>query len=72
VKNKVVADSVYRFKGLERPVVIVTDLSLRGQEDEVTRRAKMNVAITRAQSFLRIIDTWEAIRREPELNGLCS
>jgi len=27
MKDEVVAESVYRFKGLERPVVILTDLS---------------------------------------------
>jgi plasmid maintenance system killer protein len=70
LRDEVVADSVYRFKGLERPVVILTDLSLRGREDDATRRAKMNVAITRAQSFLRIIDTSGAISKEPELDAL--
>jgi hypothetical protein len=70
MRDELVADSVYRFKGLERSAVILTDLSLRALEDEAIRRAKMNVAITRAQSFLRIIDTEEAISREPELIGL--
>lgn len=69
MRGQVVADSVYRFKGLERPAVILTDLSLRGPEDAMIRRAKMNVAITRAQSFLRIIDTKEALSKEPELTG---
>jgi superfamily I DNA and RNA helicase len=68
MKDEVVAESVYRFKGLERPVVILTDLSLRGSESDAIRRAKMNVAITRAQSFLRIIDTSEAISKERELD----
>jgi DNA helicase IV len=72
IKGEVVADSVYRFKGLERPVVILTDLSLRGSESDAIRRAKMNVAITRAQSFLRIIDTSEAISKERELDVILS
>jgi len=42
MKDEVVAESVYRFKGLERPVVILTDLSLRGSESDAIRRAKMN------------------------------
>jgi superfamily I DNA/RNA helicase len=67
IRNEIVADSVYRFKGLERPAVILTDLSLRGLESDAIRRAKMNVAITRAQSFLRIVDTSEAIAQEREL-----
>ncbi len=68
MRDEVVAESVYRFKGLERSIVILTDLSLRGSESDTIRRAKMNVAITRAQSFLRIIDTSEAISKERELD----
>ena len=68
INHEVIADSVYRFKGLQRPVVILTALSLRGSEIDAIRRAKMNVAITRAQSFLRIIDTSDAISKEPELD----
>jgi superfamily I DNA and RNA helicase len=57
MRNEIVADSVYRFKGLERSAIMLTDLSLRKPEENLMRRPKMNVAITRARSVLRIIDT---------------
>jgi superfamily I DNA and RNA helicase len=67
---KVVADTMLRFKGLERSAVILTDLSLRGKESIETRRAGMYIAITRARSFLRIIDTRQALSSEAPIAGL--
>ncbi len=68
--EEIVADSVFRFKGLERRAVILTDLSLRSPEEAAMRRAKMYVAITRARSFIRVVDTGKEVRGEPELAAL--
>jgi ATP-dependent exoDNAse (exonuclease V) alpha subunit len=50
-------ESVWRFKGLERPAVIVTDLS------ESTDDALRYVAMTRARSVLVVVGDESAIRR---------
>lgn len=56
--NQVVADTFLRFKGLERPAVIVTDLRL------VTDRAdvRMHIALTRALDVVRVVAAREDLR----------
>lgn len=68
--SNAVADTMLRFKGLERAAVIVSDLSLRGRESAETRRAGMYIALTRARSFLRIVDTRQALAGEAPLADL--
>ena len=53
----IAVESVWRFKGLERPVVIVTDLT------EGTQDALRYVAMTRARSVLVIVGEEAAFRR---------
>ena len=53
----IAVESVWRFKGLERPVVIVTDLT------EGTQDALRYVAMTRARSVLVIVGEEAALRR---------
>lgn len=48
-KGKVVRDSVRRFKGLDRPVVLLCEMDREGDEDLVY------VALTRAKSLLVVI-----------------
>jgi len=50
-------ESVWRFKGLERPAVIVTDLTER------TRDALRYVAMTRARSVLVMVGEEAALKR---------
>ena len=45
----IAVESVWRFKGLERPAVIVTDLT------ESTKDSLLYVAMTRAQSVLILV-----------------
>jgi len=51
----VVADTFLRFKGLERPAVIVTDLDDLRVNDRMGTR--LHIALTRALDFVRIVGT---------------
>lgn len=62
-REHIVCDTFMRFKGLERPAVIVTDI--RYVEDRYATR--MNIALTRALGVVRIIDTKEALNKDPFL-----
>jgi hypothetical protein len=64
--NEIVDDTFLRFKGLERPAVIVTDLNLIHDRGEV----RMYIAITRALSALRIVAPRDAINADPILTKL--
>jgi len=62
-QNEIIDDTFLRFKGLERPAVIVTDLNLIHDRREV----RMYIAITRALSALRIVAPRDAISADPIL-----
>ena len=49
--ERIVCDTFMRFKGLERPAVVVTDL--RYVKDRLGTR--MNIALTRALGVVRIV-----------------
>jgi superfamily I DNA and RNA helicase len=69
--GRVTADTALRFKGLERSAIIVTDFSLRGTETKLEGwRARLLIAVTRAQSVVRIIDTRESLSLDPVLARL--
>jgi DNA helicase IV len=69
--GRVTADTALRFKGLERSAIIVTDLSLCGTETKSEEwRARLHIAVTRAQSVVRIIDTRESLSLDPVLARL--
>ncbi len=59
-REHIVCDTFMRFKGLERPALIVTDI--RYVEDRYATR--MNIALTRALGVVRIIDTKEALKKD--------
>lgn len=61
--TQIVADTFLRFKGLERPAVIVTDLRL------VTDRAdvRMHIALTRALDAVRVVAAREDLGLLPEI-----
>jgi hypothetical protein len=65
--DRLVADSFLRWKGLERPAVIVTDLPDR---DLPQRNVRMHVALTRALIAARVIAPRANIERDPILSGL--
>lgn len=60
----VVCDTFLRFKGLERPAIIVTDLVEPGHRQ---RGVRMHVAFTRALDVVRIAGTREALASDPLL-----
>ena len=65
--SSVVADTFLRFKGLERPAVIVTDLGGQARQQAGVR---MHIALTRALVAARIVAERDAIREDPVLAGL--
>jgi len=62
--HSLIADTFLRFKGLERPFVIVTELT-RGAISQYHRR--MYIALTRATVAATIVCTPEAVAADPLL-----
>lgn len=64
--GKLICDTFIRFKGLERPAILVTDLRY------VTNRllSRLLIAVTRATSVLRVIDEREALLKVPIFQSL--
>jgi hypothetical protein len=67
--TNVVAETFLRFKGLERPAIIITDVSLAIDKPDYMKR--MYIALTRALSTARIIDTRDSLLCDPFLGPLC-
>jgi hypothetical protein len=61
--SEIICDTFLRFKGLERPAVIVTDLRLVSDLYE----KRMHIATSRALNLLRIVGVEEEIRKDPIL-----
>ncbi|MGD0088307.1 MAG: hypothetical protein ABSE73_00110 [Planctomycetota bacterium] len=57
IESSIVAETFLRYKGLERPAIIVTDLGL--VKDRLGVR--MHIALTRALDFVRIVAPKEAL-----------
>ena len=66
--SSVVVETFLRFKGLERPAVIITDLRLAQGKPDYAKR--MYISLTRTLSVVRIIDTRNALVRDPEFSPL--
>jgi len=62
--QQVVCDTFLRFKGLERPAIIVTDLVEEGHRQ---RGVRMHIALTRALDVVRIVGAREALAADPLL-----
>jgi hypothetical protein len=61
--GNIICDTFLRFKGLERPAVIVTDLRMVRDRYET----RMRIAVSRATSLLRIVAEENALKRDPRL-----
>jgi hypothetical protein len=64
IDGAVVGDTFLRFKGLERPAIVITDLHLLADEP---RNVRMHIALTRALSAVRIVAAQEDLGRDPVL-----
>jgi hypothetical protein len=67
--DHIVAETFLRFKGLERPAVLITDLRLL-KPGEANQDVRMHIALTRALSTARVVATREALRAVPLLARL--
>jgi hypothetical protein len=67
IADAVVCDTFLRFKGLERPAVIVTDL---GGVANTKREVRMHIALTRALDLMRIVADEVTIEQDPVLSEL--
>lgn len=67
-QDEIVGDTFLRFKGLERPAVILTDV--RHVTDRLSQR--LHIAATRATSALRVIDSHSALSKIKEFHSLIS
>ena len=65
-ESQIICDTFLRFKGLERPAVIVTDIRLVSDLYE----KRMHIAVSRALSLLRIVGVEAEIRKDPILSEL--
>ena len=66
LENNIVADTFLRFKGLERPAIVVTDLRL--VQDR--RDLRMHIALTRANLTARVIAPREVLLEDRVLSKL--
>jgi hypothetical protein len=67
ITDAVVCDTFLRFKGLERPAVIVTDL---GGVANTKREVRMHIALTRALDLVRIVADEVTMGQDPVLSDL--
>ena len=58
METSLVADTFLRWKGLERPAIVVADLS---EGDLRQLYIRLNIAVTRAMAFVRFMGTAGAI-----------
>lgn len=66
--DRVVADTFLRFKGFERPFVVVTELG--GDERRDGYDTRMYIALTRATAQAVVVATDTEIRQDPRLAAL--
>ena len=64
--NNIVCDTFLRFKGLERPAVIVTDLRYVVEKYEI----RMNMAVSRTLSALRIVGAESEVNKDAILKNI--
>ena len=68
--DHVIADTFLRFKGLERPWIIVTELGLAQSRERYDVR--MHIALTRATLGCVVVATADEIAADARLNALMS
>jgi hypothetical protein len=66
LEGKLVGDSFLRFKGLERPAILISDMGLV----ENRMGTRMHIALTRALSIVRILATKQDLAADPVLRRI--
>jgi hypothetical protein len=69
MESRVVVETFLRFKGLERPAIVITDLRLARGRSDLGRR--LYIALTRALTCARVVDAGYALRADPVLGRWC-
>ena len=66
--ERLVADTFLRFKGLERPIIVVVEPG----DDKAKRQyeTRMHIAMTRAMTAVVVIASEEAVAGDPRLAAL--
>ncbi|MBI5487052.1 MAG: AAA family ATPase [Deltaproteobacteria bacterium] len=64
IDGSIVGDTFLRFKGLERPAIIITDFHLLADE---ARGVRMHIALTRALAAARVVVAQDDLARDPVL-----
>lgn len=64
--DHIICDTFLRFKGLERPAIIITDLRLVKKRHHM----RMHIAVSRALSLLRIVGVEQEIKKDRVLSEL--
>jgi len=59
IGENIIADTFLRFKGLERPAIIITDLRLVNEQLDV----RMHISLSRALDLVRIVSTESALKK---------
>jgi hypothetical protein len=65
-RERVICDTFLRYKGLERPMVIVGDVS----PDSSRYPVRMNIAVSRAFGALRVVASRGELRKDPVLKRM--
>jgi hypothetical protein len=66
IGEHIVCDTFLRYKGLERPAIIVTDLQHEAERYPI----RMNIAVSRAYGVLRIVGDRGEMEKDPILSGI--
>ncbi len=67
-RDRIICDTFLRYKGLERPIVIIGDVLTETSRYSV----RMNIAVSRAFGALRIIVPKRELERDPILNRVAA
>jgi hypothetical protein len=62
-RNRVICDTFLRYKGLERPIIIIADVKTEAERYPI----RMNIAVSRAFGALRVVASRREVERDPIL-----
>jgi hypothetical protein len=62
-----IVDTVLRFKGLERPIILLAELAATGTAHR--HDVRMHIGLTRATAHVHVLATPAALAADPRLGG---